>query len=128
VRILSRRLVPQLKSDTFDNSLVLGGINKTSKKRETYKVPSPPILSVVSSLMLVGFGLIALAWIVQLFYIVRGNREVQPLFIGVYIVGVIVLAASDVIGGAVDIAYAELVTIIVSLLTLVAILVTKPKG
>jgi hypothetical protein len=78
--------------------------------------------------MLVGFGLIALAWIVQLFYIVRGNREVQPLFIGVYIVGVIVLAASDVIGGAVDIAYAELVTIIVSLLTLVAILVTKPKG
>ena len=86
------------------------------------------MLSVVSSLMLVGFGLIALAWIIQLVYIVRGNREVQSLFIGVYIVGVIVLAASDVIGGAVDIAYAELVTIIVSLLTLVAILVTKPKG
>lgn len=81
----------------------------------------------VSSLMLAGFGLIALAWIIQLAYIVRGNRNVQPPFIGVYIVGVIVLAASDVMGGAVDIAYAELVTIIASLLTLVALLVTKPK-
>jgi hypothetical protein len=77
--------------------------------------------------MLVGFGLIALAWIIQLAYIVRGNRSVQPLFIGVYIVGVIVLAASDVIEGVVEIAYAELVTIIASLLTLVMILVTKPK-
>jgi len=82
----------------------------------------------VSSLMLAGFGLIALAWVIQLAYIVRGNRNVQPLFIGVYIVGVITLAASDVIGGVVDIAYAEIVTIIASLLTLVALLVTKPKG
>jgi hypothetical protein len=77
--------------------------------------------------MLTGFGLIALAWIIQLFYITRGNRSVQPLFIGVYIVGVIILSASDVIGGDVNIAYAELVTVITSLLTLMALLVTKPK-
>jgi hypothetical protein len=77
--------------------------------------------------MLAGFGLIALAWIIQLVYIVRGNRNVQPLFIGVYIVGVIILAASDVMGGAVDIAYAELVTIIASLLVLVAFVATQPK-
>jgi hypothetical protein len=77
--------------------------------------------------MLVGFGLIALAWIIQLIYIVRGNRNVQPLFIGVYVVGVIILAASDVIGGAVDIANAELVTIIASLVVLVALVATKPK-
>ncbi|MGA9079168.1 MAG: hypothetical protein WB581_02900 [Halobacteriota archaeon] len=81
----------------------------------------------VSSLMLVGFGLIAVGWIIQLVYIVRGNRNVQPLFIGVYIVGVIILTASDVMGGAVDIAYAELVTIIASLLALVALVATKPK-
>lgn len=90
-------------------------------------MPSPPTLRVVSSLMLVGFGLIALAWIIQLIYIVRGNRNVQPLFIGVYVVGVIILAASDVIGGAVDIANAELVTIIASLVVLVALVATKPK-
>ncbi|MFZ0924916.1 MAG: hypothetical protein WCE82_06450 [Halobacteriota archaeon] len=77
--------------------------------------------------MLVGFGLIAVGWIIQLVYIVRGNRNVQPLFIGVYIVGVIILTASDVMGGAVDIAYAELVTIIASLLALVALVATKPK-
>jgi len=77
--------------------------------------------------MLAGFGLIALAWVIQLFNMTRGNRSVQPLFIGVYIVGVIILAASDVMGGDVNIAYAELVTIIASLLTLVALLVTKPK-
>lgn len=77
--------------------------------------------------MLAGFGLIAFAWIIQLFYIMRGNKSVQPLFIDVYIVGVIILAASDVISGDVTIAYAELVTIIASLLTLVALLVTKPK-
>jgi len=52
----------------------------------------------VGSLMLAGFCLIALAWIVQLAYIVRGNRSVQPIFIGVYVAGVIVLAASDVMG------------------------------
>ncbi len=78
--------------------------------------------------MLVGFGLIAVAWVIQLVYIVRGNRTVQPLFIGVYIVGVIVLAASDVVVGAVDIAYAELVTIIASLLTLVALIAVKTQG
>ncbi len=78
--------------------------------------------------MLVGFGLIAVAWVIQLVYIVRGNRTVQPLFIGVHIVGVIVLAASDVGVGAVDIAYAELVTIVASLLTLVALLVVKTRG
>lgn len=77
--------------------------------------------------MLAGFGLIALGWIVQFVYIVRGSRDVQPLFIGVYILGVIILTASDVMGGVVDTAYAELVTIIASLLTLVALFVSKPK-
>ena len=81
-----------------------------------------------SSLILTGFGLIALAWVIQLVYIAHGNRSVQPLFIGVYIIGAIILAVSDVIEGVVDIAYAELVTIIASLLTLVALLVAKPKG
>jgi hypothetical protein len=79
----------------------------------------------VGSLMLAGFCLIALAWIVQLAHIVRGNRSVQPIFIGVYVAGVIVLAASDVMGGALDIAYAELITIIASLLALVGLLVTR---
>ncbi|HYB58925.1 MAG TPA: hypothetical protein VEB88_01590 [Candidatus Acidoferrales bacterium] len=79
----------------------------------------------VGSLMLAGFCLIALAWIVQLAYIVRGNRSVQPIFIGVYVAGVIILAASDVMGGALDIAYAELITIIASLLALVGLLVTR---
>jgi len=77
--------------------------------------------------MLAGFGLIALAWIIQLLYITRGNRSVQPLFIGVYIVGVIILSVEDVMGGFVESAYAELVTVIASLLTLMALLVTKPK-
>ncbi|HYA32757.1 MAG TPA: hypothetical protein VEG65_01990, partial [Candidatus Bathyarchaeia archaeon] len=56
---------------------------------------------------------------------VRGNRSVQPIFIGVYVAGVIVLAASDVMGGGLDIAYAELITIIASLLALVGLLVTR---
>ncbi len=81
----------------------------------------------VSSLMLVGFGLIALAWIIQLVYIARGDRSIQPLFIGVYVVGVVVLVASDVIAGVIDVAYAELVTIVASMLTLIALLVVKPK-
>ena len=77
--------------------------------------------------MLVGFSLIALAWIIQLLYIMRGNRNVQPLFIGVYIVGVIILSVEDVLGGFVESAYAELVTVIASLLTLLVLLVTKPQ-
>jgi hypothetical protein len=77
--------------------------------------------------MLAGYGLIALAWIIQLLYVTRGNRSVQPLFIGIYIIGVIILSADDVMGGFVESAYAELVTVIASLLTLVALLVTKPK-
>ncbi len=78
--------------------------------------------------MLAGFCLIALAWILQLAYIVRGNRNVQPTFIGVYVAGVIILTASDVIGGALDIAYAELITIIASLLALAALLITQPSN
>ncbi len=77
--------------------------------------------------MLAGFGLIALAWVIQLVYIARGDKSIQPLFIGVYIVGVVVLAASDVVAGVVDIAYAELVTIAASVLTLIALLAVKPK-
>ncbi len=77
--------------------------------------------------MLSGFGLIALAWVIQLVYIARGDRSIQPLFIGVYVVGVVVLAASDGVAGVVDIAYAELVTIAASVLTLIALLVVKPK-
>lgn len=77
--------------------------------------------------MLTGFGLIALAWIIQLLYITRGNRNVQPLFIGVYIVGVIILSVEDVMGGFAESAYAELVTVIASLLTLLVLLVTNPK-
>jgi hypothetical protein len=84
-------------------------------------------LAVISPLMLAGFGLIALAWVIQLVYIAHGNKSVQPLFIGVYIVGVVILVASDVIAGVVDVAYAELVTIIASLLALVVLLVAKPK-
>ncbi len=97
------------------------------RKKKRLSVPSSVALIVVSSLMLVGFGLITMAWVIQLVYILRGNRTVQPLFIGVYILGVIVLAASDVVAGAVDIAYAELVTIIASLLTLVALLIVKAR-
>ncbi len=77
--------------------------------------------------MLAGFGLIAVAWAIQLVYILRGNRTVQLLFIGIYVLGVVVLVASDVVVGAVDIAYAELVTIVASLLTLVALLVVKTR-
>ncbi len=78
--------------------------------------------------MLAGFGLIALGWILQLSYIARGTRTIQPLFISVYIIGVVVLVASDLATGAIDIAYAELVTIGASVLTLVALLITKSKA
>ncbi len=74
-----------------------------------------------------GFGLIALAWVIQLVYIARSDRSIQPLFIGIYVIGVVVLAASDVVAGIVDIAYAELVTIAASVLTLIALFVVKPK-
>ncbi len=77
--------------------------------------------------MLVGFALIAIAWLIQFIYITRSNRTVQPLFVGVYILGVVVLVASDVVAGVIDIAYAELVTIAASVLTLIALLVLKPK-
>ena len=78
-------------------------------------------------MMLAGFGLITLAWSIQLASIIRGDRSVQPLFICIYLVGVIILAASDVMGGAVDIAYAELLTIIASSLTLTGLLIIKTK-
>jgi hypothetical protein len=81
----------------------------------------------VGSLMLAGFCLIGLAWIIQLAYIVRGNRNVQPTFIGVYVAGVIILAASDVMGGAFDIAYAELIAIIASLLALAGLMITETR-
>jgi hypothetical protein len=39
----------------------------------------------------VGLVLIIIGWLVQLYYLFRGRKEVQPLFVGVYLVGVALL-------------------------------------
>lgn len=50
--------------------------------------------------MLVNIGLILvlLAWIYQLFKVMSGNKQIQSIFVGLYVLGVVLLTYDGIIG------------------------------
>ncbi len=67
----------------------------------------------------IGLLIIAIGWIVQFILSWRGNREIQPLFVVLYIVGVLVVAS----GSQWDVF--QLITIVAAGLVLIRLLVPK---
>ncbi len=76
-------------------------------------------------LVYAGLGLIALAWIIQLYYILRGNREIQPVFVGIYMVAVVLLVVGDILGNLILLSVFELSTLVAAGLVLVKLVIGK---
>lgn len=50
--------------------------------------------------MLVNFGLVLviLAWVYQLFKVMSGSRQIDPVFVGIYVLGVVILTYDGIVG------------------------------
>ncbi|MFH0831337.1 MAG: hypothetical protein V1886_00505 [archaeon] len=67
-----------------------------------------------------GLVIIAVAWLVQLFFSLKGKNDIRPEFIASYLVGVGFLIASYIQGNSWDaMSYFELSTFIAALIVLV---------
>jgi len=58
-----------------------------------------------------GLVIIAIAWLVQMVFSWKGNKEIQPAFIICYIVGVLMLVTADYLKNS-TLSYFELLTCI----------------
>ena len=72
-----------------------------------------------------GLILIAIAWFIQLCFVLKGNKKIQPLFIIVYIIGVFLLAYNGFVATGIAGAKFELASLIASAIVLIAVLVKK---
>lgn len=71
-----------------------------------------------------GLVLIAAAWIIQLIFSIKGKREIQPLFIVCYMMGVACMVISDYLETNV-LSYFEALTFIAAGIVLVKTLSSK---
>jgi len=66
----------------------------------------------------IGLILIAVAWLIQLFFVIKGKKEIQPFFIIFYMLGVAFLVISAYLASSV-ISYYELGTLVAAAIVLV---------
>ena len=77
------------------------------------------------NLVIIGLGIISLAWLIQFIYMIQKKNKINFYFVLVYIIGVAVLAYNGFISGSSTMAIAELVSLIASALVFIALLVKK---
>ncbi|MBS3090191.1 hypothetical protein J4433_00285 [Candidatus Pacearchaeota archaeon] len=65
----------------------------------------------------IGLSVIVLAWLVQLFYSWKGNKDIKPLFLLLYIIGVAVLVVNGLVNGGKN-PWMDLASLIAALLVL----------
>jgi len=65
----------------------------------------------------IGLIIIAIAWLIQLFYVFKNKKEIQPAFVVLYMIGVLVLMTGIYLVSK-TISYYELSTVIASALVL----------
>jgi uncharacterized membrane protein (DUF373 family) len=74
------------------------------------------------SYSLIGLGIIVVAWLVQFFLISKKSKKINPYFVGLYALGVAVLVYDGFSSGLKNLAIANLVSLVVSVLVLVRVL------
>jgi hypothetical protein len=74
------------------------------------------------NLVEIGLPVIALAWLVQLGFALKGRKEIRPEFIVLYIIGVACLVAGDFLTGLTVLSYLEMGTLVAALLVLIKVL------
>ena len=62
----------------------------------------------------IGLGLISLAWLIQLIFILKGKLAVNSIFVGVYIAGVAFLVVDGFGSGLTSLAWANLVSLVLA--------------
>ena len=72
----------------------------------------------------IGLIIIALAWLVQLYHVVKIDKNITPFFILAYIVGVSLLVVSGYIA-KLPVSYFELGTLVMAAIVLAFVLVKK---
>ena len=80
----------------------------------------------MSVMLAVGLWIIAMAWLVQLAYMWKGNREIQPAFILLYLVGVALLVIDEYQTTA-GVSYYQIITFGASLLAFARLMTLKKK-
>jgi hypothetical protein len=65
------------------------------------------------SFTLIGLFVIIAAWIVE-FFLMNKRKKISPIFIGVYIIGVGVLVYDGFTSDAIDLAIANLISLVVA--------------
>jgi len=68
-----------------------------------------------------GLIIIAIGWLIQLFYVFKNKKEIQPWFVICYMVGVLVLMIG-IYQASKTISYYELLTLVASALVLIKII------
>lgn len=76
------------------------------------------------NLAFAGLVLIAVAWLVQLAFSWKGNREIHPIFIVCYMIGVLGLIIADYLEKS-TLSYFELFTVIAAGLLLLRIITVR---
>lgn len=71
-----------------------------------------------------GLIIIAIAWLVQLYQVIKINKNISPFFIIAYIVGVSMLVISGYLANA-PVSYFELGTLVAAAIVLVVVLKKK---
>jgi len=57
------------------------------------------IFTIGLALIVIGLALIVIGWLVQLYYLFKGKKEIQPAFLGLYMIGVALLIYTDYSAG-----------------------------
>ncbi len=74
------------------------------------------------NLLYTGLVVIAFAWLVQLYFLSKGKREICKSFVIVYILGVVCLVIADFQANMASLAYFEMACSITSFLVLIKLL------
>ena len=51
---------------------------------------------------IIGLGFVLIAWLYQLYYILKNSKEIKPFFLVVYVVGLVFLVYEQLAGRAYD--------------------------
>ena len=73
----------------------------------------------------IGLIVIAAGWFVQLAVLFKGNNEINPLFVIIYMLGVLLTAVGDTVTTGPTSAVLEIITVIISGLVLAKLLLKK---
>ncbi|VVB78092.1 Uncharacterised protein [uncultured archaeon] len=81
---------------------------------------------IFQSSALLGLGVIILAWIIQLAYSWKGNRDMKKSFLIIYVIGVALLVIDGYRTNMQDLAIFNLISLVVTMLVLIRMGYKKP--